>query len=397
MFNLFGGKICPIGIDLGSHSLKMLQLAKVGAGWSLVAAAEAPVPGSIAENVSALQEWRITTIKRLLAAKPFKTRKVVTCLPSREILVQHLRVATMGEEELKKALPWEAQEKLPFDTQQAMLRHIVAGEVYDGDESKLEVILMAASRAALQRHLNLIERTKLEIKSIGVEPCALVNSFAHLLGQAEKIEGATILIDLGHTSSKVVIAHGPKVVFARTLDLGARQMIHAVGKGLQMGYEQATRCYENLGKGQRADETAGQSAAKDHASMGESFHGAADTATTTLEEKHAKDVEADQIQAILASELDNLCEEIRSCVRYHNLLFEAQAVARVIFVGGQGHHRALCQKLAQGLKLPAQLGDPLARVAPQSLTGAHSDLQAGRRHCQWAVAFGLSMGTFEAN
>jgi Tfp pilus assembly PilM family ATPase len=59
----------------------------------------------------------------------------------------------LEEEELKKALPWEARGKLPIDPSHALLRHIVAGEVYQDSEQKSEVILMAAARELVNQLL----------------------------------------------------------------------------------------------------------------------------------------------------------------------------------------------------------------------------------------------------
>jgi hypothetical protein len=55
-------------------------------------------------------------------------------------------------------------------------------------------------------------------------------------------------------------------------------------------------------------------------------------------------------------------------------------------------NKRFCQKVARNLGLPAQLGDPLARIDPKTRTGRHSDLETGEAHSDWAVAFGLSLG-----
>ena len=43
--------------------------------------------------------------------------------------------------------------KLPFDPTQAVLRHLVAGEIYHDQEPKYEVILMAARRELVDQYL----------------------------------------------------------------------------------------------------------------------------------------------------------------------------------------------------------------------------------------------------
>ena len=368
MFKFLKPKAYPIGIDLGSSSLKLMQLAQGEDGPVLQAAAKSEVPTEIRKDPAALQSWYIQTIRDMLVRKPFKGRRAVTCLPARELLIQHLRVAKMDEAQLAKALIFEAQDKVPFNIRQALLRHMVAGEIYEGAESKLEVILMAASRGVVQQHLNLIEKTKIEIDTINVEPCALVNGFAHLLQNSQQ-KGATLLIDIGNSCTKVVACQQERVVFSRIIPIAADHFREALCQATGIGPEQAIVALWNMEEGEDQIAPAAQTAP---------------AATATL-------VERETAAAALAPILQNLVEEIRSCIRYHDLVFGGDRIIRAIFLGGQSKTTWLCQKLARGLNLPAQLGDPLARIG-ESLTGPHSDILPGQRNCEWAVAYGLSMG-----
>ena len=393
MLSLLRRKVCPIGIDLGGSSLKLVQLTCENNSLALVAAAQAIVPHELTCAPAELQEWYIENIKRLLSSKPFKGRKVVTCLPAREMLIQHLRMAKMDDEQLAKAVPWEAQSKIPFDVNHAMLRHVVAGEVYDGSESKLEVVLMAASRAVVKQHLNLIKRTKIEIDSISVEPYALINCFAHLLKDNENNQNtATMFIDLGYNVTKVVVCQASKLVFARTIGIGAEQIRQAISKRMGVSYDESVQLYYNLkfdnSKLKMAD--AALSSAQLETRKVNAAEGEAVTAVINQNE-HDNQEETDAESCVSAT-LQRLCEEIRGCIRYHDLIFNASPVGRVIFLGGQAKNTLLCQRLAQSLGLAAQLGDPLARINQDTLIGRHSDLEKDKRHCEWAIAFGSSLG-----
>ena len=367
MLKLFRKKVYPIGIDLGSHSLKIIQVTESEGGLQLIAAAKAVVPPEIRNDPLGLQRWYIANIKELLAVKPFKGKKVVSCLPARTMLIQHLRLPKMEKEQLKKSLPWEAQEKLPFDTTGALLRHITAGEVYEGDETMLEVILLAASRNVVQQHLHLIEQTKIEIDSVSVEACALVSSFAHLQKRAEQGDRAIMLVDLGHSCTKVVVAHNSKMAFCRTVGPWAKE-----GSG-QEPVSNKKEMVVNSGSGGSAL--------------------AVETATATMTEEMSENgAVANKADSHAGTVLTRLATEIRSCIRYHDIMFDTNTISRIIFVGGQAKDKQLCQRLAQELRLPAQLGDPLARIEAGSRIGRHSDLDAEQINSDWAVAFGLCLG-----
>ena len=401
MFKLLGKKFYPIGIDLGSSSLKMVQLMDMEGGLGLVAASREDVPAYLQHHPAAMMEWYVKTIKEKLSEKPFKTRRAVTALPARQVLTQHLRMPKLSSEELRKALPWEAQGKVPFDINRALLRHIVAGEVYDNDsdENKLEVILMAASKQVVDQHLNLVERAKIELDQVNVEPCALVNCFNYLLESSQE-QGATMFVDLGHACCKVLVTHGTGIVFCRTISIAAEHLKKVISEKLSVDEIQAEKLYLNLELAQTTK--APVQAEPSGVGVGVSEHSASlghpdgqnDVQTATAIAVQGGDPvgSSTDISAIVEPTLQCLSDEIKSCQRYHDLMFENQQVKKVIFLGGMAKNKTICQKLAQGLRLPAQLGDPLARVLPQSRTGKHSDLEEGQSYTDWAVAFGLSLG-----
>src|SRR4029079_16092499 len=122
----------------------------------------------------------VETTRDLLAQGNFRSRQAILDLPAAQMHIQHLRMAKMNEEETKKALPWEARGKIPIDPSKALLRHIVAGEVYQDQEPKNEVIVMAAGRDFVQQLLNGAAKARLDVVGMNVEPKAVVDCFEHV-------------------------------------------------------------------------------------------------------------------------------------------------------------------------------------------------------------------------
>jgi Tfp pilus assembly PilM family ATPase len=91
----------------------------------------------------------------------------------------------------------------------------------------------------------------------------------------------------------------------------------------------------------------------------------------------------------LSEPLETLTDEILMCLRYHESVFGGRP-SRVVFVGGEARHRGLCQHIAKRLRIPAQVADPLARLAR---TGSEpcKDVDLGVPQPGWAVAMGLCM------
>src|SRR5262249_47925303 len=135
----------PIGVDFGTDTLRLAQVEVVNGEFRLVAAASADVPPHVRSDPAARLEYFAETTRELLASGEFRGRKAVLAPPAASMFIQHLRMPKLDEAEMKKALPFEAAGKLPIDPSFALMRHVVAGEVYDNQEQKNEVVLMAAS------------------------------------------------------------------------------------------------------------------------------------------------------------------------------------------------------------------------------------------------------------
>src|SRR5688572_32027704 len=153
----------PIGVDFGTDTLRMAQVELVNGEFHLVAAASADVPPHVRHEPSARLEFFAETTRELLASGNFRGRQAVLALPAASMFIQHLRMARMDEAEMKKALPFEAAGKLPIDPSFAVMRHVVAGEVYQDQEARSEVVLMAASRELVNQLLAAAAKAKLDV------------------------------------------------------------------------------------------------------------------------------------------------------------------------------------------------------------------------------------------
>jgi type IV pilus assembly protein PilM len=379
----FASRVNPIAVDIGTDTIKLLQVEPNKEGQHrLVAAACEMIPeevrggnGKSAERDNFVGE----SIKRMLN-EGFRGKQVVTCLPSNHMAVQHLRIAKMSNEELVKVLPFEAAGKLPFDASRAVLRHTIAGEVYQGNEAKQEVILMAAPRDAVDRHLNVLSKAKLEVVGIHVEPTALIECFGHIFKRKGDENISTMFIDMGAGSTHVVIAHGKNMVFAKHIGVGGDHFNRRVAETMKVDVGHAR---DRRARAPRPP-------------AGVVAIGAANDATHPLGKQNGTitegldDATVVKVTQSLAELLGSLTTDLQLCLQYYESIFPGRTVDRAIFVGGESRHVALCQAIAQKLGLPATLGDPLARLVKDGVAKTSVDLRQPQPG--WAIAVGLAIG-----
>jgi type IV pilus assembly protein PilM len=384
--NLFAKSCNPIGVDFGSDALRLAQVQWAGNEYKLIAAASADV-----------------------------------------------RMPNLDEEALKKALPWEARGKLPIDPSQAVLRHLVAGEIYQDQDPKIEVIVMAAARELVNQFLAAATKAKLEVVGMNVEPQALLDCFNHVYRRNDG-ETVNLLVDIGSTGTRAVIIRGTQIVFARTIPVGGDTFTRAVASALKMSVQDAKMlrikmCHAEPAAAAPAAapepvrapaaRAAGGSDENSFALLGAGMAKAdkqnvlpAPARGLGVPPEHnggaaprgdsgsgAKPQATDQMRAVAAAcaePVGKLVEELDLCRRYYEATFPNKPVQRLLFVGGEARQRSLCAHVARELGLAAQIGDPMVRMGRISEIGVESGMDRRQPQPAWAVAIGLSMGPVAA-
>jgi len=422
----------PIGVDFGSDCLRMVQVSAADGEPRIIAAASADVPTHVRNDPTARASFFAETARDLLAQGKFKGRQVVLALPAAQMFIQHLRIPKMDEEALKKALPWEARGKIPIDPSHALLRHTVAGEIYQDSEPKNEVILMAAARETVNTMLAAAAKAKLDVIGMNVEPMAIVDCFNHIYRRKADQAAVNLFVDIGFKSSRAIIAEGSRILFARTIPIGGEHFNRAVAQALGIGAEEAKLLRIKLCQAQpsldehRARQEIRSEPAAATVAAGEGFAllnaslaaankeqhiaggGIATVAVATAPPPAMAKPPKGKLptdpaeQTVLVEEaihepLVRLVDELGLCRRYHETTFQSKPVEKLIFVGGEAKQRRLCQHVAREMSLAAQVGDPLVRMGRISEIGIESGIDRRQPQPGWATAIGLSLGPVNGN
>jgi Tfp pilus assembly PilM family ATPase len=229
----------PDRIDFGSDCLRMAQVMWTGEEYKLLAAASADVPPHVRTDVNRRFAFFVDTVKDLLGQGGFRGRQVTLGLPASNMFVRHLRMPKLDDEGMRKALPWELRGKLPIDPMNAVLRHVIAGEVYQDQEPKYEVIVVAAGREMVNQLLAAASRAKLDVVGMNIEPKALIDCFAHVYRRKTDETATSCYVDIGCSASRAVIARGSDMLFGRVIPIGGDQFSRAVGDSLKIPLQDA--------------------------------------------------------------------------------------------------------------------------------------------------------------
>jgi len=407
----------PIAIDFGVGSLKMLQLA-AGEPPTLIAAACLPTPDDLMSDPAKRLAFQIEALPRMAASCGFKGKRTVCAIPAAQAFCKHMQFQPEAGVSMAALVKTALPVALGCNPAALVYRHIEVGPV--GRGNKTEVICMAAARDLVERLMKSIKDAKLEPVGMHIEYTAALRAFDSITRRVEDKNLTSLYLDIGAGTTKVTIAHGREIVFARTIDLGGRHLDHLVAKQLRLelgdarkfrlqmadlikvkaapapAAEPAHGGMALLAAGERAAEQAGlvvgRGSAPGPASaalMEERREGRLAPGLTPELLAQPHEAPAPPL-ADLSEPLEILTDEISMCLRYHESIFPDRPISRAIFIGGEARHLGLCQYVARTLKLPAQVADPMAgvgRSGQEQTPGVDfSQSQPG-----WAMTLGLCM------
>lgn len=372
----------PIAIDFGTDSLKVLQVIP-GDSPKLLAASAATVPEVSRADPAARHAFHADALRDILRTQPFKGKRVICSLPSCQTLVQHFEVnRTDKSAEMDAQVDLHLRQRFNVDPSRMVVRSFPIESA--GTGPKQEIICVAASRDVVMRHISIAHRAKLDVVGMHCEPLAILKAFAHLYRRADDQRRITCFLDLGASTTKVVIARGIQMVFAKT--------IHAAGDHFTRQFAQTGGVSFEVARRMRwhsATERPGASASDAATVVSD------DQAAVAVADPPAAEGGFDQ-QAFGGDAMDCLIDELQLCFRHFTNRWPGEPVEKIVFLGGESRRLELCQRIAQSVRIAAQLGDPLARLArsaPPDSAGMGIDLREPQPG--WAVPMGLCLS--EAN
>ena len=368
--------LCPIGLDIGHSSVKMIQLAMNGGQTSVIAAGKARIDAGINGDDQARRSFIISAIKRMLDEGSFRGRNVVSCLPNDGLKITSLRLAETGTEEIEQALKKEVVQRFGLNPDKDAMDYMLAGDIQQGDEIKNELILFAADNETIKSHIEMLEEACAIPVAIDTVPCALFRSFERSLRRQEDKERTLVFVDVGSRWTVVVFGRGGEISFVKQIPIGGERFSDEIAAKLGINVSQAQMLRDKLRmeRGLYVSQPGLVEQASDNNAQ------RLDTAT--------RQVIVDAISAVA----EELAREISLCLRYYTVTFRGKRVERAFFTGGEAYENILLNVLKRHLTVEIEVAQPL-RGFDLSSEGAHVNLDSDRRGllCEWAVAVGLSL------
>jgi len=324
MFKKGPGKKNLVGLDIGSSSVKAVELAKKGSSLQLMnlgfenLQTDTIVDGQIMElnNVS-------NVISQIFNEHQIRTTRVCAGVSGHSVIVKNIVLPQMSSEELQESFSWHAEEHIPFDIADVNLDY----ELTSRSEDALHVLMAACKSDKIANVKQAIQLAGKQPVIIDVDAFALQNCYE--VNYRPRPGEIVALLNIGAATMNINILNGTRSIFARDASVGGSQYTSLLQRELGLSFEQA----EGVKRGLPLPEG----------------------------------TEPRPIQPIIETVSEALALEVKKTVDFYRATAQDElGIQKILLAGGGSKLPGLANFLAKKFEIPVEVFDPFRQIEVDS-------------------------------
>ncbi len=232
-----------VGLDVGSHSIKLVEIDHSKRGPILKSFGVVGLPpDAIVEGSIKEIEVVASAIKNLYKNLKVKNRKVATSISGYSVIVKKIELPTKEGGDFEATIQEKAEQYIPFDINDVNLDYDLLtpeSEEASADSSKpTEVMLVAAKKDMVEEYVGLLQLAGLSPMVLDVDAFALQNAFEM---SSPDQKGCYALVNIGAEELGINAVKDGISMFTRDSSYGGAQITEAIMKELKVSYEEAEK------------------------------------------------------------------------------------------------------------------------------------------------------------
>lgn len=317
---MFFGNEKILGLDIGSQTIKMVELNVASKGISLENFAMLPTPTDCISNGQITDPTALSVcIKNLIKELKAKSKNLITGMSGSSVIIKKITIPRVDAKVLKETIRFESEQYIPFDINSVALTYVPL-QTNDSPEA-MDVLIVAAQNEFLIQYVEAVSLSGLTCSVMDVNNFALANCFELNYGV---FPGETIgIMNFGHETTNFVVISNGEVIFCRDLGVGGVNFSNEIARSLGVTQAEA-----------------------------ESFK---------LSAVSGMDV-PDEVHSIMSLETERFVEEIKNSYDFFLASNPQSTINRYYFSGGTGQNLQLIEKVAQIMQLPFEKMDPFKKI-----------------------------------
>lgn len=309
-----------IGIDLGSSSVKLVQLKQAKGGYTLQNVGIHPLPPeAIVDNTIMDSGAVVDSIRGLVREMGIRTVDAVAALSGNSVIIRKILLQSMPAEELEEQIHWEAEQHIPFDINDVNVDFQILGPDAS-DPSKMHVLLVASKKDVVNDYVTVFAEAGLKLSVLDVDSFAVQNAFE--LNHEHTSEETVALINIGASLININIVRDGICLFTRDVQMGGQLYTDEIQKNFGVSSVEAE--------------------------------------SIKLRRDHP---EKSLLEEILGRGNDTLTSEIKRSLDFFSANSFDTPINRICLGGGAAKTPFLRETIEQRLDLPVEFIDPFRKIS----------------------------------
>ncbi|MEK6791239.1 MAG: type IV pilus assembly protein PilM [Deltaproteobacteria bacterium] len=346
----FPKKNNTVAFDIGSNSIKLIQMRQVKKGWELLKMGFAELPPEAIVDGSIIDSMTVTnTLKELIKEHGIKLKDTVLSLTGHSVIIKKVSFPAMTEDELAESIQWEAEQYIPFPITDVNIDFQILGADAEG-KGQMDVMLVAVKKDVINDYTNVIKEAGLNPVVVDVDSFALENmmDINYPVTPGENVA----IVNIGASITSISVIAGGFTTFTRSIPMGGNQFTEEIQRQLNVSFKDA----EDMKTGRKEPSQEGQAL----------------------------------IQAI-ESVATNMVFEVKRSLDFFIGGAQGADISRIYLCGGASKAARLVEIMQEKTALPVEIADPFKNLVVGKSFDAEKLKQSAPFFC---VAVGLATRKF---
>jgi type IV pilus assembly protein PilM len=252
-----------LGIDIGTSSIKVVQLQKKGNKAILETYGElslGPYGG-----VSVGQSTNLTTDKIAQAMNDLLNEKEVAittkvcglAIPFKASLLLTMEMPDVGQKEMASMVPIEARKYIPVPTSdvtidwsvipRSELEENISKEKNQSKVKTVDILLVAIHNNIINQYREIVAKTQLDAKFFEIEV------FSSMRAILEGVQWPVMIFDMGASTTKLYTVDRGLIQYSHTINKGSQDITSNIARILNIPIEEAEVIKRSIGMGKTAE------------------------------------------------------------------------------------------------------------------------------------------------
>ena len=298
---MFSNKM-SVGLDIGSHSIKLVKVRRWGGAATLRTFGQIPTPSGLVDNglINSPEEVG-QELGKLVESLKLKGSNTISALSGQQVYTRLLTIPAMRRSEMRNAALYQASSFMPISIDEVTSDIYPVRQFDDPQGKMMEVFFVAARKSQAENLLRTCQIAGLKLGRVEIEPLALYTLYKSQL-PLDQVSG---IINVGSQRSYLSVFQNQTLVFVRSIAFGCSAFFQQI---------------PNMAEGE-----------------------------IKMETMQADDPDCQRL-------LRNLIDELMRSMDYYRLQNNDDIISKLLLCGGCARLGGIEEYLSRELSLPVKLG-----------------------------------------